>query len=278
MLTRRTRRYVGAAGGILLLSALILAVPSFACSPSAQITTRPARAQAGSMVDVSGRTFDPGVVRIWFDNTSGVPMAELRAQPDGTFTQSVRIPASAQPGSHSIVATLRSERDGRSYTAPTSFIVEGAARSPSPPPVVAPPAQSSPTAPSPAQAAQPATARQTSRVPGLAPGAAASPQGTGTPAAQAQPGTGALAELGTGNGVLPSTDPLPPPAQSGLVHPTAGAETDRAASTAQRTVDVGGPSPWWLVPLSVLGATLLSLSAASVVQELRQRRKAEVEA
>lgn len=278
----RTRRRLGGVGGLLVVSAMVLAGAAFACSPSAQITTRPARGEAGATIDVNGNTFDQGVVRIWFDGPSGAPLAELSASPDGTFIQQVRIPAGAQPGAHSIVATIRSERDGRFYTAPASFVVEGAAAPASPPAQGAPPVDP-PRAGLPQTGSSPSGAIQGSGVPAASRVGATTPQplGGGSPSegpvgtadgtgSQAQPELGQVAP----GAVLAPTDPLPPPAQSGLVQPT----TDGQGVRSQRSVDLGGPSPWLLLPLGLIGATLLSLSGASFLQELRERRKAEVEA
>lgn len=156
------------------------------------------RGEAGAVVQVDGKLFDPGLVRIWFDGPSGQLLAELRAAPDGTFTQQVRIPANAQPGPHSILATLRSERDGRAYSAPSSFVVEGAA-SPSPPP-----AQSGPppeSRPAPNQAVAPRGAPQS------APAAAGAPQGSSAPVGAG----GAATAVHVGPGAAPGPLNRAPP-------------------------------------------------------------------
>ena len=276
-------RCLGILGALLLTVALVLAVPAFACSPDAQITTRPARGEAGALVNVDGSLFDPGVVRIWFDGPSGQLLATLRAAPDKTFHQQVRIPAGAQPGHHSILATVQSEVNGRYYSAPSSFVVEGVAAPQPPPAQAAPPSGSSRAAPS-----QTGAPRATPQSGLAAPGA---PQGSFSPAGgqavgaapgqQAVPGEvttepGAAAALGEPGAQrpLPAADLLPPQSESGLVQPTTSAEAPRS----QRTVDVG-PSSWLLFPLGLIGGTLFLLSGASFAHEVRERRqKVKVEA
>lgn len=66
-----------------------------------------------------------------------------------------------------------------------------------------------------------------------------------------------------------------PPPPSGLVSPGTPEGSD-AGLARRREVELGGPSPWIMVPIALLGTGLFSWSLAGVTHEVRQRRRVKV--
>ena len=259
--TRRRSRNTALAGVSAAVVAILAlaAIPAFACTPSAQISARPARGEAGSTTNLAGSNFDPegGLVSIHFGAGGRGPLlATTSVSGGGTFSETVRIPANATQGKKVISAW-----QSQSRWPPQNVVFEVTG----PAPVERRPdgsvQQGPPDRPSPAGSPAGQAARRGSSLAG-APGG-----GPGQGSAVGQPATAGADGL-----AMPA--PVGPAAQAAVPPPVALPDPVREPATLSkpRTVHAAGPSPWLLVPLLLAGAMLFAASAAVFVHELRQRR------
>lgn len=275
--SRRGRATLLAGLGVLAVVGMVAALPAFACTPTSNIASRPARAEAGTVINIDGFLFDPegtAVTIKWGAASNGIVLATATVAPDGTFTQPVTIPGDSYGGRYQISAYQRypvrdaggNKTGAENFrTTTTTIDVIGP-----PKPEAAPPAQEAPqqeTQPAPApvtEATQPAQAPQTAPKKAVqpkavqpAPAAPAEPAPAETAAAEPAPAPAAESPAPV---APPAVEPLP------VGVPVLG---------VPRAVDVG-PSPWLIVPLAVIGLALFSAGLAIFVHELRQRSGAEV--
>lgn len=134
-----TRRLAGAAVfGLAIV--LVGAMAAWACTNLATLNLSQSQGSAGESIDLTGSSFATAesggkAVQVHFDGENGALLAKARPDRAGSIGADVKIPASAQPGYHVIVAT-QSTKEGPAFGTParTSFLVgSAAAKSQSPP-------------------------------------------------------------------------------------------------------------------------------------------------
>ena len=110
---------------------LVPAALAWACTPSANVSVRPASAPAGAAVKVTGREFLDGPVEIRFASLRGGHSAAgrgrlLRKVRGPSFSVRVRVPR-VRAGRHLVVAVGRGA-DGHTYVARAAVAVRRPAR------------------------------------------------------------------------------------------------------------------------------------------------------
>ena len=283
------------AASTLAVVAVLAVAPAFGCGAtggSAQV--RPARAEAGATVDVSGTLFRPemGEVAIKWGTASGVLLATAAVDAAGSFGPvPIVIPANAEPARFYQISVYQ-PADPAARVSNFAFEVAGTPApvvtqpQPTPSPAPAPATQPAATAsPAPAVQAAPAQSSQPAAAP-----AASTATAARTPRPAAATATAPVAAAAPAP--TPAAEPVPVP-EVAATPPAAGLElpevvetnpadaapvqplvvSDPAAMGGPRTID-GGPSLWVLVPLVVVGLTLFAASGAIVVHEVRRRRQA----
>lgn len=230
-------------GAGMLAAALLLLAPAFACTPSAQISAEPARAEAGTVVQISGNTFDPqgSPVSIRWGGASGQEIASATVNASGAFAVDVRIP-DADPGWYQISGVHRDSTD-RWWVANLAFQVQGSTQpgreappsgaeprsEPQPEPRPAPQAEAQPE-PEPQPEPQAEGQPQPGDQPQQAPAPASEPEPAPAPEPVGQEGTGgATAPAPAPVGAQPAAEPV---AQQADADDTSGT-TQAAPSPAQ---------------------------------------------
>ncbi len=126
-----TRRLTGTA---LLGLAVFLtgAAAAWACTNLSTLNLSQSQGQAGESVDLTGSSFATAesggkAVQLRFDGENGALLAKAMPDKAGSIAADVKIPASAQPGYHVILAT-QSTKEGPAFGTParTSFLVGSA--------------------------------------------------------------------------------------------------------------------------------------------------------
>src|SRR2546423_7963981 len=100
---RVARLLGGAVGGVVLVALLSLVLVSNASAAGASIVLKPASGPPTTTFSVTGTGFGPSeTVSVTFDATAlGSPVTDG----NGNFSFSTEVPASAQPGKHTVTAT-----------------------------------------------------------------------------------------------------------------------------------------------------------------------------
>lgn len=127
-----TRRLTGIAVLGLAIT-LAGAMVAWACTNLSTLNLSQSQGQAGANIDLTGSSFATSesggkAVEIHFDGENGALLAKAKPDKAGSIGVDVKIPASAQPGYHVIVAT-QSTQQGPAFGTPAraSFLVGGAA-------------------------------------------------------------------------------------------------------------------------------------------------------
>ena len=275
----------GAAGVVLLV--LLAVAPAFACGGNrGTLSTRSARAEAGTTIDLNGSSFQSSadlLIKVRWGGPSGLLLAEVAPDESGSFSTRITVPAGAETGFHQISATQR-QPDGSFFSATHAIEIQGIPAAAPPAPVVSQPADPVPTpvqaTPAPAGPAAPAApTAQPSTSPARTPAARATPVAAApvaaTPAA-ATPAPVPVAEPAPA--VVPPAEPQPaPPVVESI---PALPMRDPAVMGGPRTVTIdSGASLWMLIPLVGASLLLFAASCAAIVSDVRQRRvKAKVNA
>jgi len=255
---------VGLAGGGMVVAALLLMSPAFACTLHARLVAKPGRADPGTVVRVVGSGFSPGgdpVNVYWAGANTQVALASVVPQTD-SFVVNVTVPANASPG-HDYFITAHQNGGGRNAVGNLPY--EGKARFRT---------SDAPTSPPPAAVSQ-------------TPAQAAAPGPQAAPAAQATPAEPALAAPAQAVAVPAQArrpDELRPPpvdasgfSSSGVsayaagTGPVAPLVVDQRRAFGQQGHLASGRSPWILVPLGAVGLVLLSGAGAAVVRQTRSQ-------
>jgi hypothetical protein len=242
--TQTLRRRVGAVGAAIAGAGIVAAVvvgmaPAFACTVLAHIQTSQSRGDPGEVVRIDGSGFElhGNPVKVYWGGEGGALLATAPA-PDGTFAVDVAVPTNALAGREYLIEAV--QEGNPPHNGDVVFRTSRPAVAAAPTPAAAP-------APGPASVAAPAVATA------AAPHSAAAPQPAADPAAAPADASG-FALSGTG-AFTPSGQPVAP-----LV-------TNDRSAFGGRVHNSTGRSPWVLLPLGVLGLTLFSVAAASVVRQ-----------
>lgn len=272
--------------GLAMVMAVLLVAPAFACTATGgSISVRPARAEAGTGIDVVGTGFEgqagASQVDVRWGGASGQLLAQVSPDEAGAFSQRITVPATAQPGWHQVTASQKRLNADTFAVSNFAFEVTGI-----PAPAPAPAATPAP-APAPAPVADPAPVQPVAAAtPAPAPAARPAPVAT-RPATQAAiasspapvapaPVPAAAPDPGLQLSELRDTDPAGVGPTAGPIEPLV--VSDPAAMGGPRSID-SGPPLWMLIPLVLVGLTLFSASCAVVVNEVRTRRsRARVQA
>jgi len=179
---------------LLILLNPTLAAPPFAGEPT--LTPEPGMAEAGSTIDVSGKGFEShqeGVLTLDGDS-SGMPAYRVRG--NGTFDETVAIPADAALGHHVIGAASYGASGDLELVASAAITVSGSQANPPPTPLPSTdaPLPTPTNSPAPPPTATPVTTPMPSPTPGVSPTAIPTPIPTATPIPSPTPG-------GIGSGV-----------------------------------------------------------------------------
>lgn len=127
---RWTWRKFGVAAAVGTGALLIPAAAAWACLPVANLTAKPATAQAGQPVNVIGSEFyGSNPVQIHFNALDGPVLGSFTPDGNGAFTGMVTIPANAPTGPAVLVATEAAATDtsptgGSSPGVPTRTVVQ----------------------------------------------------------------------------------------------------------------------------------------------------------
>ena len=289
------KRGVVGAGLALLAVVVVAGGTSFACTAGATATIRPARAEAGAIVQYNATGFDPNgsAVTVRWGGASGVLLTQAAVDGSGNVSVPVRVPDNVAGGSfQQVTGTQRTlDANGNEVFRSASAVIEipGVAVSPAPAPApepapapapaAAPAAQAATPAPAPAATPAPAPARRVATAPvapAARPVAPAVTEAAPVVPAPAAPAPAPEVVAPAPVPVLTAVDradlqaidgPVTAAAPQGLV------VADPAAMGSPRTID-GGPSLWMLVPMVLIGLTLFAAAGAIVVHELRSRRAA----
>ena len=263
-----------------LVVAVVLVAPAFACTELANLSTSPARGEAGAVVNVSGTQFLPErAITVHWGGSSGALLASTTTDGAGSFAATITVPAGVTPTTPAQIFAVQTGSGSRAVAVEFNKQAPAAAPVVQPAPVAAPaptaqaapaPAASAPAAQAAPSAAAPAPARTAPQAPARQPVAA--------PAAVAAPAPPAAAPAAPAPAPAPVAAPVPQAIDRGelqAIQQPAPAQpvlaSDAAAMGGPRTIEQGSPL-WVVVPLVLVGLTLFAAASAVVVHEVRARR------
>ena len=257
----------------------LLAATSWACTPQASLKVTPSSGAPGTLVTVSGSTFDAAgqPVKIFWGGASGSQVASTTVVAARTFSTTFVVPQSA--GGVVIVSATQRGADGNYIAGSpvnTTFRVEGPAAAVATATNLQGDPENTITEPAPAPAVESAPAQSATAAPAAPRVRVAAP--ARTTAAAAAPSTPAPAPAVE---TAPAAQPTPAPAVEPA--PAAAAPAAPATEPARRSVmvsmagDGSDSSPALAIGLVGIGL-LLALGASAVVLASRRESKAPAKA
>jgi hypothetical protein len=148
-MNRSSWKKFGFAAAVGFGAILIPAAVAWACLPVANLTSKPAAAQAGQQINVTGSEFGSNPVDIHLGALTGPVLATFTPDSNGAFTGAVTIPADTPAGPAVLVATeaaaTATGNGGSSPGVPTRTVVQVVGPGGSAPLAVAPASQGRPS-------------------------------------------------------------------------------------------------------------------------------------
>lgn len=104
------------------MAVVMLAATAWACVPVASLQVSPQEAAPGDALTVTGRYYNENPVELRWDGLDGRVLATITPE-NRSIDGTIRVPANAEPGNYTLVATQEAEQGSSTWGIPSRALV-----------------------------------------------------------------------------------------------------------------------------------------------------------